>query len=148
MGCAQPDMVEGCIETGRIDRLQQIVEGVNFESFYGVAVIGGHEDNTRETGRRDGPDHFEAIHFGHLDIEQDQADGLAAQERNGVAAGGAFTGHRKIGVTGKQRAQALAGKRLIVDDQGSDAHTAGRNGKARRTQQPPPGALTHSKNES
>jgi hypothetical protein len=47
--------LEGSIEAGFIERLQQVVECTRIECFERILIVGGHKD---DRGRRLGAEHF------------------------------------------------------------------------------------------
>ena len=68
--------------------LQQIVDGVNFEGFDRVAVVGGDENDGGVLA--DQFEDFEAVELGHLNIEEHQIGFLLGDGLNGFEAVGAF----------------------------------------------------------
>ena len=64
----------------------------------------------------------EAVHFGHLHVEEDQVWLLALDGGDGGPAVAAFGNDLQIGFFLQQAAQALAGKGFIVAKQHSNGH--------------------------
>ena len=75
VGPAAPrgDAVQRSIEPRALDRLEQVVEGVDLERAQGVLVVGRREHDHR--ARRDALDHLEAAEPGHMDVEKQHVDG-------------------------------------------------------------------------
>src|SRR5690242_18921136 len=55
-------------------RLQQVVERMNVESFQSILIERGYKDDRLDLFRSDLCEHVEAVHLGHLDVEQDQIE--------------------------------------------------------------------------
>src|SRR6185312_15046707 len=60
--------VHGGFEALHAERLQEVVDGLAFEGFQRIFATGSDEDD--EWASCQSGHHFEAIHFGHLDVEQ------------------------------------------------------------------------------
>ncbi len=68
---------ERFVEALAVERLEQVVEGVDVERAQRVVIEGGDEDDERHPRRADGFDDVEAGGAGHLDVEEHQV-GFAA----------------------------------------------------------------------
>jgi len=122
--------LDGLLQPGGIDRLQQVVDRVHLEAFDRVLIVRGDEDDFRGRRARPGPDllaedlarDLEAVHAGHLDVQEDhvrreildQADRLDTVRR--------LPDHVDAAHLRQEEAQLLARQLLIVDDQGSQIH--------------------------
>ena len=120
-----PRTDERLVKTLPVERLQQVVERVHVEGAQGVVIEGGHEDDQRHARRADGFDDLESARAGHLYVEKDQVRFQASDGVDRVGAGGAL-GHQFQPVFGREeRAQPLAGQRLVIGDE--DTHLAVRH---------------------
>ena len=113
--------LEGSAKAGGFERFEEVVERVEFEGADGVGVEGGDED---DDGRfllefaEDG----EAGHLGHLDVEEENVGEALAEGGESGAAVGALAEDLNVGLGGEEGADALAGERFVVDDQGGEFH--------------------------
>src|SRR5689334_2584179 len=67
-----PRALDGLLEPFAIERLQQIVEGVNFERPYGIFIVRGNENRKWHIGARYCLHQREPVHLWHLDVEEEQ----------------------------------------------------------------------------
>jgi hypothetical protein len=115
---AEPDFVE---------RLEQVVHGVQLEGTQRVRVIGGDED---ERGRPlvlvERVEDTEAVELRHLYVEKDQVGPLGTDRIDRLEPGAAFTDHDDIRLVGEECADPAPYQRLVVDQQ--DAYPAGTTG--------------------
>ena len=116
---------ERLLEALAVEWLEQVVERVDVEGAQRVVIEGGHEDDERHARGADGLDDLESAGAGHLDVEKDQVRLQASDGVDRLGAGGAL-GHEFQPVFGREeRAQPLAGQRLVVGDE--DTHLAVRH---------------------
>ena len=113
------------MEALAVERLEQVVERVDVEGAQRVVIEGGHEDDERHARGADGFDDFEAAGAGHLHVEKDEVRLQASDGVDRVGAGGALGDELQPVFRREQRAQPLAGQRLVVGDE--DAHLAVRH---------------------
>src|SRR6266480_2528398 len=140
-----------------VEGLEQIEQRVDLERPEGVLVVGGDEDHHRELRRVEPTEQREAVHLGHLDVEEQQVGRRAPDGVECRAAVGAFSHDVNLGVVGEQRADGGARGRLVVHHEGPDplghvspCHSAcaRRNGSTIRASRPPSGALPTSSSQS
>lgn len=81
----------GAQEFGVADGFEQVVDGIDLESFHGVLFEGGSEDNLHAVANQAGES--QPVEFRHLDVEEYEVDVLFVQ---------AFQGFDGIGVSGLQ----------------------------------------------
>jgi hypothetical protein len=122
------------------ERLEEVVDRPGLEGGERVLVIRGHEDDRRHHTHSDGVEHLEPVHFGHLDVQEEDI-GLEREDR--VDRGGpvlALPHQIDIGLGRDQVAQPFAGWRLVVDDERGEPHaplsTGGRSGITTRASRP------------
>jgi hypothetical protein len=63
-----------------------------------IAIVGGHEDHDRHRVGPELSEDFEAVHFGHLDIEEQHIRLLLAHALDGFCAVAAVRNDDKIGL--------------------------------------------------
>jgi hypothetical protein len=94
--------VEGEIEAGVVEGLQEIVQGSGFKGSQGVLVVGGYEDyGWRDVVAQKLQD-VESVALWHLDVEEDEVGLCASDECRGVRAGAAFADDFNAGVEAKE----------------------------------------------
>ena len=72
-GAEAAKFLEGAFQLFGLDGLEQVVDGIGFEGAEGVLVVGGGEDDEGLSGEM--REEFEAVHAGHLDVEEEHVDG-------------------------------------------------------------------------
>ncbi len=128
-----------------VERLQNVVEGVQLEGAHRIAVEGGDEHHHRHPIGADLLDDREAVLLRHLDVEHhhlgdEPLDGL---DRRGAVAALADDLHSRV--PGEPEPHAVARQRLVVDDEHPERMVVGHlaseavdlNGKAMRASPPP-----------
>ena len=102
-------------------RLEQVIDGVEVEGLHGVIVEGGREDHGGRAGQAaEMAGEFDAVHARHADVGEHDIDRLAFEEFEGRHAVGGFARDdvgQVAGDVAEQGAQALAGQRLVIDEQ-------------------------------
>jgi hypothetical protein len=130
------------------ERLEQVVERPRVEGPQRVLVEGGDEDDHRHAGDADLAHHREAVHLGHLHVEQHEVGRVRADRRDGLASVRALAHQRDVGIVVQQPAHPRAGQRLVVDDERAHgdrrmgghalpAAASDRHGSSTRTTAPP-----------
>lgn len=102
-------------------RFEQVIDGIEVEGLYGVVIVGRRENHGRRFRHAaEMASQFDAIHARHADVGKHHIDGLFAQHGQGLHAIRRLADHcarqldRQIA---QERTQALAGQRLVVDEQ-------------------------------
>jgi hypothetical protein len=104
-----------------VDRLCQIIGGarpVAMDAILGAVVGGGDEDHRRVGGLRIGRQAFadlEAVHLGHLDVEEDQREFLFEGDRQRVETVAGLDDRRLDAPEGGPDRQAVGGQ--VIDDE-------------------------------
>src|SRR5688572_32563977 len=80
------DFIDGLQEPLERKRLQQVVHGIEVETFHGIFAKGGSKDDERMFGH--GAQHFEARNLRHFDIEKDQSGFFDIYFTQGITGGG------------------------------------------------------------
>lgn len=114
---ALPHARHGLREARRLQRLDQIVEGVGLERLDGEFVVRSHEDHERHSVDHVRADHAEAVQVRHLHVQEDEVGTQELERVQGFAARATFPDHDDIGVLAEHLPDAAPGQRLIVDDQ-------------------------------
>ena len=114
---AQTGALQGLFETLPAERLQQVVHGVGVEGAHGVLVVGGDENH--HWAGVDQLQHFEAVQFGHLDVQEEQIGASLGDGFDGFEAVGTFRYHLDIVVHFQHFPQETAGEFLVVHDDGA-----------------------------
>ena len=126
-------------------RLEQVVERVHLERPHGVLLVGRDEDDSRCVRRRERPRHVEAVHAGHLHIEQDEIGTMVRDGRDGPLAAVGLRDHLDQGVLAEEAEQLAPRRSLVVDDEDPQrrlpANESDRYGSDNVTSAPPPSRL-------
>lgn len=77
---------EGLLEAGEGERFEEVVNGVDFVAFYGVVAVGSGENDEGWLG--DGFVEIESRDGGHVDVEEEEVDGVLAEEGHGFGGAG------------------------------------------------------------
>ena len=130
-----------------LERLEQVVEGLDVERLERVALVRGDEDDGRPGLDRQGGRDVEAAGLGHLDVEEHHLGPHPVDRRDRLRALGALADELHVGVLGQEAAEPGARQRLVVHDEGANpgvAHDepagASRSGKLSVHTAPPAGA--------
>ena len=99
---------------------RQVVDRGDLECANRVLIVGGHEDERRHVLRADRLHDPEAVHAGHLDVEQHQVRFLVANQRDRLAAVARLGHGLDLRLTAEQQLQPVARERLVVDHHGAD----------------------------
>src|SRR5439155_1378074 len=101
----------------RLDRLDEVVEGLDSEGVDGVAIVRRDEDDSGTLPAvEDEPSDLEAGHPRQLDVEEDDVVADAPGERERLAGGRGLSDYLDLGVRGEQVAQLTSGRLLVVHD--------------------------------
>lgn len=106
-------MFERLRQTSPVDRLQQVIHGVEFEGLHGVLVEGSAKDDVRARLRQAGGD-IDAGAARHLNIEEDGVGTEFNGHLHGLGAVFGFPGDLDIGMSSEQLAQSGARRGFIV----------------------------------
>src|SRR5258708_18298940 len=101
---------------------QQIIQGMNFEGVESITIISGHKNNSGQSVRCDCLEDLEAVHLGHLNVEQQQIDDATLDQSDCTSSVAAHTDNVNVGFVGQQELKPFSSQRLIVCNQGSYAH--------------------------
>jgi hypothetical protein len=83
-----------------------------------VIVEGGHENDGRHCIHRQRPQHVEAVHPRHLDVQEDEVGLVPADQVQRLAAVAGFGHDIDIVHVLETQFEAATRQRLVVDDQG------------------------------
>src|SRR6266581_8456290 len=128
----QPCAVCGLLQSGeephRANRLGQVVHGVDLERLDRVTIVRGDENHGgRPLQNLQVPCKFDAAHFRHVDVDQDDLRFRRGDDLQALHAVRRFArnGMRQLSAAVLQKlAQAVAGRFLVVDDDHSErGHT-------------------------
>ena len=90
--------LEGFLEAFPVEGLQQVIEGVHLEGAQGVVVVGGASVHSAQ--------HGEAVHLGHLHVEEQQVRRVLLDGGHSLAPIGALADNLDVAVGGEQRQPA------------------------------------------
>src|ERR1044071_7186178 len=97
--------------------LEQVVERVHLERLERVGVVGGDEDDGRDSFQLYLREHVEAVHAGHLYVEEEEVGRPSADLRDGLRAAAALVDEFDVGVFGGEVPDRAAGHGLVVHDE-------------------------------
>src|SRR5262249_19092975 len=100
-----------------VDRLQQIVDGLDVERTDRVLVVRGHEDHDWPVNGYGFAKDLEAVEPGHLYIEENEVRPLLIDGDNGRAAIAGFTDDLDLRFLREHREQSPTRERFVVDDE-------------------------------
>ena len=69
---APANLVQGLAQALVVDGFEQVIHRFDGEGVDGISVVGGDEQNRRQGFGFQGADYVEAVHAGHLDVEEDE----------------------------------------------------------------------------
>jgi hypothetical protein len=95
--------------------------------------------------RRSRRQHLEAVHFGHLDVQEEKVGGRLHDAPDGRRTVAELAYHLDVRLGLEQGPQPLTGQGLVVDEDGSDGHGAGRAGIETNASTPPSATSRSSK---
>ena len=108
-------LLSGAFEVGQAERLEQIIQRIEFETLDGILRVGGGEDDHRSLLARERTDELRAHKVGHIDIDKYQINPLVLQELlclDGVAELGNVLQKRHLRDVGPNLTES---QRLIVN---------------------------------
>src|SRR5213078_1815084 len=109
-----------------LDRLDEVVEGLDGEGVDGVAIVSGDEDDRGPLAAVEHePRHVEAGHPRQLDVEENDVVADAPGEPERLAGSRGLADHFDLGMAREQVAQLTARRLLVVHDQRPNAHPTG-----------------------
>ncbi len=134
--------LDGGGEAVVVHRLEQIIEGVDFEGAQSMLLVSREKDDAGQIPLGQGAKDFETVHTGHLDIEEDDIGRKLEDFLYCRQAVGAFADDFDVLEFAQAENDAAAGKAFVIDNQGAhDAAPWGcvllRNGSSTVTSQPP-----------
>src|SRR5690606_16692936 len=121
-GEARAHSVERVGELVLVDRLHQVVDRVGLERPDCVLLVGRDEHEQRRLDLHHALDHRKPVEAGHLDVEEHEVGLLGLDRADGLAAVGARADDLDVGIGLEPQLQALDGKFLVVDEQGTNGH--------------------------
>src|SRR5436190_22690765 len=104
------------------ERLEQVVQRALFKGLHSVLIVRGNEHHDRPLARVQRLQHFEAVHPGHLHVQEHK---LRLELPDGFHRGwpvAALAHDLRFSLRPQKCAQATPGERLVIYDQGSDSH--------------------------
>src|SRR5262249_24850585 len=110
----------GLIKALCIDRLQQVIHCVHFESTKCVFIKSSNENHRRQVVIGNGGKHIERIQFGHLYVEENQIGPLHCDRRCRLPPVAAFSNHIDVWICSKQGTNSFSRQRFVVDDESAD----------------------------
>ena len=120
---AAPRSIDRHFETRGINRLQQIVDGVDFEGLNRVLIVRRHENNVRRRTRvHHVARHFEACQPGHLDIKEDDVGLQSIDGRECLDSVAGLADHLDAANAPEQKAELVARQLFVVDQNGPQVH--------------------------
>src|SRR6185312_14347711 len=132
----------GLVEAGLLDRLEYVVQRHRVERLQCVFGEGGGEYHQWQTVRRQFVQQFEAVHAGHLDVQEQQVRAQHAHGLHRFRGVAALADDLNFGVRGQCLTQRQARQHFVVDQYGAQAwcvHAAcSANGKRTSARVPPP----------
>ena len=112
--------IERFAKTSLSDGLQEIIHGARFEGLDRMLVVGGHDHDDRELAALQFPDHIEAAHPRHLEVEEDNIGLETGDLAECFLAVLGFAYDLHIADLLKFLPKYLPGDRLVVHDQALD----------------------------
>ncbi len=116
----RPHAREGLAEAILVERLEQVIDCIEFKGLNRVAVVGRHEHDRRQGGRIERARQFDAIEGIHLDVEKQQLRLTDPDRRDRALAVAVFADDAQIRFLRAVLAQRAAARRLVVDDDDVD----------------------------
>src|SRR5512139_314077 len=105
-----------------LDRLHQIIDRLRLERAQRVVGISSHEDEKRRLDLHQSLDDGEAVETRHLDVEEDEIGFVGLDRTDRLAAVAAGVDDLDVLMLFQPELQPLDGKRLVVDQYGTDGH--------------------------
>ncbi len=145
---ALPGPLDGQLQAGHVDRLEEVVHRIDLERLDRMLVVGGDEDHAGRLGEREhAARNLEAGQAGHLDVEEHEVriDTIEGGERLESIAG--LCHDFNLAELSELVTQLLPGELLVVDDDGAQrAHAvifsaSDSSGTSMLAQVPLPGSL-------
>jgi hypothetical protein len=99
-----------------VDGLQKVVDRVDVERTHGVSVVRGYEDRERHFVDADRLDDRKTVHFGHLNVEQNEVRGEFVDGGDRGTSGIALSDDLHVWQLVEPRPQATTRKRLVIHD--------------------------------
>ena len=100
-----------------VNGLQQVIQRVRLKRPERELVVGGHEYRRRHVAGREMPQHLEAIHPGHLHVEEHQVRAMLTNRLQCFAPVPALRTHFDIVVGRKPNLEAAPGQLFVINDQ-------------------------------
>ena len=133
------------LEPRLVERLEQEVEGVNFECFQCMVVVRRHEHDRRGfasvpqrsfgIAALQGLDDVEAVDIGHLHVEEDQVGILIVDGAQRFGAVRTLGNDLDVVVLSEERPHALARELFVVDDRDANLVRIGNQSAAVRSRE-------------
>ena len=108
-----------------VERLQQIIDGIDLERFHGILVKSRGENDLGQGNFLVEKllDDAETVESGHLDVEKDQIRTVLFDEADGLETVLPLRHDVDVAVALKQVGKFIAGKLFIVHDYGGKGHS-------------------------
>src|SRR5580765_4124411 len=117
-------------QAARVDRFQQVVEGIHLEGTHRVCIVRGREDDLRHV--LEARQQVEAGAAGHLHVQEDQTGLLLLDHRPRLGGAAGLAAHLQPGMLGQQAPHLAARQGLVIHDHGLHG-TIGRRTRATAT---------------
>jgi hypothetical protein len=109
-------------ESLAIKRLEQVIDGVDFEGSQRELVVCGDKHDHRHGLTANGLQNAESIQFRHLDIQKDQVGQRLLDHGDRFTTVRALANEFDVGFGFQQLPQPVAGERFVINDQRSNLH--------------------------
>ena len=125
------DAGDGLLESVLLNRFEEIVDGVDFEGFHGVLIVGGNEDDLgkgsvcfSECGKN-----AKAVELRHLNVEKNKLWRQLLNFPDRFVSALTFRANNQVLDRFREHADAFTPERFVVDD--DRTHISGRSGRPR-----------------
>jgi hypothetical protein len=112
-------VADGVTEPGIIERLENVVDGMHLECAHCVLIVSRDEDDSGHAVRADDLEYIEAVHTGHLHVEEYEVGPARDDGLDRRLARRALLDDRDVGLVLKGEADAVAGEWLVIHDDGA-----------------------------
>ena len=115
---------DGLGEACFVERLEDVVDGTDFEGLHGVLIEGGGEDDVRDfhLALDELFEDAETIEAGHFDVEENEIGDMFLDERDGFDSIFAFGDQIDFGKALEQEGEFFSRGFFVVNDEGIDVH--------------------------
>lgn len=121
-GEAGTHATEGLGEARACGRLEKIIQRLFLEGPHRVVIVSGDENDVGQVRGIERPQHLESIHARHLDVQQKEIRAKVLHSINGRWTVCAFRHDLGVGIGAEEAAQAVPGKRFVIDKDNAQFH--------------------------